>query len=125
MTVATRLTGKELLAKIKEMKGSTKSDLAKACGYVKTTVAGDDRCQFTAFYQAVAEANGITFASGMGTSGGGRPLSYSATVLTTGAILIGPRYVEELGLEPGEKVAISASAKKITLSPLTTEDEEG
>ena len=121
METATRLVGKELLAKIKELKGASKSEIAKACGYSSTTVTGDKRCQFTAFYQAVAEANGFNFDNDTNSDGKGRPLSYTATVLTTGAILIGPRYVEDLGLNPGEKVAISTTGKKISLTPVSND----
>ena len=117
MTTETRLSGKELLDKVKSMKGASKSDIAKACGYSQLISNGDERCQFTAFYQAVAEANGFNFGRGGNAAAQGRPLSYSATVLTTGAILIGPRYVENLGLNPGDRVTISTTGKKISLTP--------
>ena len=122
MQATARLTGAELLAKIKEMKGASKSTLAKECGYVKTLSNGDERCQFTAFYKAIAEANGINLAKS-GPSVSGRPLSYSAKVLSTGAILIGARYVDALGLKAGDYVDISTSARRIVLTGASTDIE--
>jgi len=47
--------------------------------------------------------------------GGGRKLTYATTVLTTGAILIGKRYVELLGMKPGNKLRILVTQGKISL----------
>lgn len=126
METQTRLTGTDLLKVIKERKGQSKTEIAKACGYIMTTANGDERCQFTAFYLAVAEANGFDFTDGANPNGPGRTLSYSAQVLTTGAILIGPRYVQALGLEPGDRVSIATKTGKISLTPMNqiTDDVE-
>ena len=47
------LTGKDLLAKVKDLGDVSKSDLVKACGYVSTKKGGGERLNFTAFYEAL------------------------------------------------------------------------
>tara|TARA_B100000965_G_scaffold151710_1_gene126118 strand:+ start:493 stop:807 length:315 start_codon:yes stop_codon:yes gene_type:complete len=44
------LTGKELLAKVNELGDVSKSDLVRECGYVSTKDNGDERLNYTAFY---------------------------------------------------------------------------
>ena len=44
------LTGKDLLAKVKDLGDVSKSDLVKACGYVSTKKGGGERLNYTAFY---------------------------------------------------------------------------
>ena len=60
------LTGEELLAKVKEMGGASKSEVVKACGYVSQKKDGSDRLNFTAFYEALLEAKGVGIGSGGG-----------------------------------------------------------
>jgi hypothetical protein len=54
------LTGTELLAKLKELGDVTKSDLVRGCGYVSTKQDGTERPNFTAFYEALLEAKGVS-----------------------------------------------------------------
>ena len=65
------LTGEELLAKVKEMGGASKSEVVKACGYVSQKKDGSDRLNFTAFYEALLEAKGVGIGSGGGVGKGG------------------------------------------------------
>jgi len=60
------LTGSELLAKVKELGDVSKSDLVRSAGYVSTKKDGTERLNFTAFYEALLEAKGVT----LGDSGG-------------------------------------------------------
>ena len=53
------LTGSDLLAKVKELGDVSKSDLVRACGYVSTNKYGNERLNFTAFYEALLEAKGL------------------------------------------------------------------
>ena len=50
------LTGKDLLAKVKDLGDVSKSDLVKACGYVSTKKGGGERLNYTAFYEELLEA---------------------------------------------------------------------
>ena len=65
------LTGSDLLAKVKDLGDVSKSDLVKACGYVSTKKDGGDRLNFTAFYEALLEAKGVSLATGGGAGIGG------------------------------------------------------
>jgi len=53
------LTKTELLKKVHELADASKSDVVRACGYVSTTKDGRERLNFTAFYEAVLNANGV------------------------------------------------------------------
>ena len=102
------LTGTELLAKVKDLGDVAKSDLVRACGYVSTKKDGGERLNFTAFYEALLEAKGVSLATG-GTAGvgkGGRKLSYVATVQGNGNLLIGKAYTAMLDLSPGDNFQI-------------------
>ena len=50
------LTGAELLAKVKSLEDASKSDMARACGYVSTKKDGGERINFTSFYEALLNA---------------------------------------------------------------------
>ena len=53
------LTGKELLAKVKENDGLTKRELAKECGYYTVGKDGQVRVNLAEFYDALLSAKGI------------------------------------------------------------------
>ena len=70
------LTGADLLAKVKELGDVSKSDMAKACGYVSTKKDGGERINFTSFLRSTADAKGIDLGGGSaGIEKGGRKLS--------------------------------------------------
>ena len=113
------LTGKDLLAKVKDLGDVSKSDLVKACGYVSTKKGGGERLNFTAFYEALLEAKGVNLAaeSASGIGKGGRKLSYVATVQGNGNLLIGKAYTALLDLKPGDEYKIKLGKKQIRLLP--------
>jgi hypothetical protein len=89
------LTGSELLAKVKEIGEASKSDLVRGCGYVSSKKDGSERLNFTAFYEALLEAKGVSLGEGGGkvaAGKGGRKLSYVATVQGNGNLLVGKAY---------------------------------
>ena len=53
------LTGQALLDKVKEMGGASKSDLARATGYVTTEEDGSERLNFTGFYEALLATQAV------------------------------------------------------------------
>ena len=59
----TPLTGLDLLGKIKSFGDAPKSDLVKACGYVSRQNDGTEKLNFTAFYEALLEAKGVTLSA--------------------------------------------------------------
>ncbi len=119
------LTGSDLLAKVKELGDVSKSELVRSCGYVSTKKDGTERLNFTAFYEALLEAKGLSFAAGGKAAGkGGRKLSYIAKVQFNGNLLVGMAYTAQLGLQPGDEFEIKLGRKQIKLIPLGTTDEE-
>ena len=114
------LTGPELLTKVKEMGEASKSDLVRSCGYVSTKKDGGERLNFTAFYEALLEAKGLSLGDGGGRGNGtpGRKLSYVATVQGNGNLLVGKAYTAMLELKPGDEFEIKLGRKHIRLVPV-------
>ena len=118
------LTGADLLAKVKELGDASKSDLVRSCGYVSTKKDGAERLNFTAFYEALLKAKGVSLgADGTGKGKGGRKLSYVATVQGNGNLLVGKAYTALLGLQPGDEFEIKLGRKQIKLIPAGGEEE--
>ena len=120
------LTGSDLLAKVKELGDASKSDLVRAAGYLSTKKDGSERLNFTAFYEALLEAKGISLGDG-GSNGkgkGGRSLSYVATVQGNGNLLVGKAYTAMLDLKPGDEFEIKLGRKQIRLIPVGGADED-
>ncbi|MEB3354094.1 MAG: AbrB family transcriptional regulator [Cyanobacteriota bacterium] len=120
------LTGSDLLAKVKELGDVSKSELVRSCGYVSSKKDGSERLNFTAFYEALLEAKGLSFGdSGKGRGKGGRKLSFTTKVQFNGNLLVGKAYTAQLGLQPGDEFEIKLGRKQIQLLPLgASEDEE-
>ena len=118
------LTGEELISKVKEMGGASKSEVVGACGYVSQKKDGTDRLNFTAFYEALLEAKGVAIGAGGGVGKGGRKLSYKAVVQGNGNLLIGKAYTALLDLNTGDEFEIKLGRKQIRLIPAGGEVEE-
>ncbi|MCS5704868.1 AbrB family transcriptional regulator [Synechococcus sp. FGCU-3] len=119
------LTGVELLAKVKELGDASKSELVRSCGYVSSKKDGSERLNFTAFYEALLEAKGLSLGSdGRGKGPGGRSLSFVATVQGNGNLLVGKAYTAQLGLNPGDEFEIKLGKKQIRLVPVGGIDED-
>jgi len=118
------LTGSDLLAKVKELGDVSKSELVRSCGYVSSKKDGVPRLNFTAFYEALLEAKGVSLGGGGGGTGkAGRKLSYVATVQGNGNLLVGKAYTALLGLQPGDEFEIKLGRKQIKLIPVGGEEE--
>jgi hypothetical protein len=119
------LTGSDLLAKVKELGDASKSELVRQCGYVSSKKDGSERLNFTAFYEALLEAKGMSLGDGgKGRSKPGRDLTYMAKVHFNGNLMIGKAYTDQLGLKPGDEFEIKLGRKQITLAPIGAADEE-
>jgi hypothetical protein len=120
------LTGSELLAKVKELGDVSKSDLVRSCGYVSSKKDGSERLNFTAFYEALLEAKGVSLGEGggKGRGKGGRKLSYTTKVQFNGNLLVGKAYTAMLDLQPGDEFEIKLGKKQIRLVPVGGSDEE-
>ena len=81
------LTGADLLNRVKELGDCAKTDLAKGCGYVVKKKDGSEQVKFTAFYEALLEAKGLSFSTGgSGVGKGGRKV---AQAITSNDLLVG------------------------------------
>jgi hypothetical protein len=118
------LTGSELLAKVKELGDVSKSELVRASGYVSIKKDGSERLNFTAFYEALLEAKGVSLGDSGGSAKAGRKLSYVATVQGNGNLLVGKAYTAMLELNPGDEFEIKLGRKQIRLVPAGAVDEE-
>lgn len=114
------LTGPELLAKVKELGNASKTELVRACGYVRTKKDGSERLNFTGFYEALLDARGISLSNGSAKAGSraGRGLSYTTKVHFNGNLMIGKAYTSVLGLKPGDSFEIKLGKRVIRLIPL-------
>ena len=122
---STMLTGAELLAKVKELGDVSKSDLVRSCGYVSSKKDGSERLNFTAFYEALLDAKGLSFVgSAKGRGRAGRSLSYATRVQFNGNLMVGKAYTAQLGLKPGDEFEIKLGKKQIRLVPVGGVDEE-
>ena len=111
---------------VKELGDVSKSDLVHSAGYVGITKNGIERLNFTTFYVALLEANGMHL--GAGSSGGkgrpGRSLSYATKIQFNGNLLVSKAYTVQLGLRPGDEFEIKLGRKQIQLNPLGAAEEE-
>ena len=102
------LTGKELLAKVQTLNGSSKAAQAHACGYVRVVSRGenegDEVTDVHGFLSAVVEAHGISFGNGVR----GFKANGTLKVNSNGQVLVGPAYLKKLGIEPGSTVSVEA-----------------
>jgi hypothetical protein len=118
------LTGKELLAKVKENDGLTKRELAKQCGYYSVGKDGQTRVNLSEFYDALLTAKGIQLEPDTGKEGRGREATYTLSVHKNGQMVIGSSYTQEMGLKPGDEFEIKLGYKHIRLVKLDGEGNE-
>jgi hypothetical protein len=123
------LTGTDLLAKVKEMGDASKSDLARGCGYVSIKKDGTERLNYTAFYEALLEAKGMSLGEGGHGAKPGRKLSFNTKVQFNGNLMVGKAYTALLDLKPGDEFEIKLGRRQIRLLPLgaapDVESEDG
>lgn len=118
------LTGKALLAKVKENDGLTKRELAKECGYYTVGKEGQTRVSLAEFYDALLSAKGIQLEPQKSADGRGREASYTLTVHKNGQIVIGAAYTQEMGLKSGDEFTIKLGYKHIHLKQLDADGNE-
>jgi len=120
------LAGADLLAKVKEMSEASKSELVRAAGYLSTKKDGSERLNFTAFYEALLEAKGISVGNGIGAGKGkaDRSLGIITKIQFNGNLMVGKAYTDLLDLKPGDEFEIKLGRKVIRLVPVGGSDEE-
>ena len=103
----------ELLHKVRELAGASKTEVVRACGYVTTMKDGRERLNFTEFYDALLQAKGVRIGGG---AQGGRKLGFAAKVQGNGNLLVGKAYISQLGLVPGDQMAIEIRGGHVVLT---------
>ncbi|MEA5419898.1 AbrB family transcriptional regulator [Spirulina sp. CCNP1310] len=118
----TKLTGKALLQKVKELAELPRRETAKQCGYYTRSKSGGARVNLTEFYDAVLAAKGVALDPDGAKDGRGREPTYRVSVHKNGQIVIGSTYTNAMGLHPGDEFEIKLGYKHIKLNKL---DENG
>ena len=120
------LSGHELLERIKQLGDRPRAELVRDCGYVTTRGDGQERLNFTAFYEALLDAKGMKLGRAVGQGSGrrGRKLSYITKVQFNGNLMLGAAYIAQLGVKPGDQFEIRLGKQQIRLMIAGEEGEE-
>ncbi len=117
--MAEQLTDKALLKELKKLSktapDASRRELARLCGYVKTTKKGEEKINVAEFYEALLEAKGLNLGGGSGDKRRGREMTYRLTVQKNGQLLLGSAYTKSMGLEPGDEFEVKLGYKNIHL----------
>ena len=113
MTDIPRLTGPALLNKAAELDGKSKSEQARACGYIALTKEGKERVDVPAFLEAMLEANGHSFAPARPR----RTANGLLTVSKANSLSVGKAYLSKLGAVTGDTYKVEFDGNMICLVP--------
>jgi AbrB-like transcriptional regulator len=118
------VTGKDLLKKVEELKGTPKKEMARVLGFVSKTKTGQERVKLASFMDVLLEAKGVGFGGSSERDGrGGRSTSYRIQVQQNGNLLIGSAYTREMGLKPGTEFEIQLGRRHIKLVKVSDEEK--
>jgi bifunctional DNA-binding transcriptional regulator/antitoxin component of YhaV-PrlF toxin-antitoxin module len=123
-TATAPLTGKTLLAKVKELSTLPRRERAKQCGYYTVTKNSQVRVNLTDFYDALLSARGIPLSPEAPKDGRGREPTYRVSVHQNGQIVIGATYTKAMGLKPGDEFEIRLGYKHIHLIHLSESEKQ-
>ena len=101
--MSTPISGRELLALVKDNPEATKQELASMAGYIRKTRKGVEVTNIQAFMDAIVEAKGVNIKSEVR----GRAAANETTVHAAGGILIGSIYAKMAGVGPGDVYSIT------------------
>lgn len=118
------LTGKELLNKLKEIPHLSRTQKARACGYVVSTKNNETRVSNSKFMAAILAAKGIELDPDAEEDGRGKKATYRVSVHQNGQIVIGSTYTKAMNLEPGSEFEIKLGYKHIHLNQIGEDGEE-
>ncbi|PLZ88590.1 AbrB family transcriptional regulator [Fischerella muscicola CCMEE 5323] len=123
-TATAPLTGKALLAKVKELSNLPRRERAKQCGYYTVTKNNQVRVNLTDFYDALLSARGIPLSPEAPKDGRGREPTYRVSVHQNGQIVIGATYTKAMGLKHGDEFEIKLGYKHIHLIQVDSDKKE-
>jgi hypothetical protein len=114
----TALVGSDLLNAVRGSKPSQKTDLIKSCGYVENKADGSQQVKYIAFYEALLAAKGFDlFLKEKEPGKRGRSPSYTTCVHSSGNVVIGKAYLNEMNCKPGDEFEIKVTKTGIRLVP--------
>jgi hypothetical protein len=123
-STSTALSGRVLLAKVKELSHLSRRETAKQCGYYTVSNGGQVRVNLTDFYDAVLMAKGVPVGPESSKDGRGRDATYEVTVHQNGQIVIGAAYTKKMGLKQGDEFKIKLGYKHIYLEAISKDDDD-
>ncbi|NDC35887.1 MAG: AbrB family transcriptional regulator [Synechococcaceae bacterium WB9_2_112] len=117
------LNGVDLLNAVEQWRTLPKAEIVRRCGYVSTSEGGQERLNYTAFFEALLEAKGLHLGNGRtaerrrrGRSG--RSLPFHTKVQFNGNLMVGKAYIDMLEAQPGDHFMIRLGRDSIRLVPL-------
>jgi len=122
------LNGVDLLNAVEQWRSLPKAEIVRRCGYVSAREGGQERLNYTAFFEALLEAKGLHLGNGRtadrrrGRSG--RSLPFHTKVQFNGNLMVGKAYTSMLNLHPGDQFEIKLGRRQIRLVPVGGADEE-
>ena len=119
------LKGAELLAAVEQWRSLPRAEIVRRCGYVSVTEAGQQRCNYTAFYEALLESKGLHLGHARGRRPqrrGARALPFHTKVQFNGNLMVGRAYLDLLHASPGDHFVIRLGRHAIRLLPLNGAD---
>ena len=115
------LQGAELLAAVEQWRSLPRHEIVRRCGYCSVSKAGQERLNYTAFYEALLEAMGLHLGNGRGRrlqGRSGRSLPFHTKVQFNGNLMVGRAYLDLLQAKPGDHYVIRLGRHAIRLQPL-------
>lgn len=114
--MSNKLYGPELLAYVSENQGLAEKELVVGAGYFTELPDGAQQVNTKPFYQELAMASGLVAPKSVGkaSAGGrrGKGLSYNLkTNINSGNAVLTGGYLEQIGVKPGERVAVEVIAE--------------
>ena len=123
-TATAPLTGKTLLAKVKELSTLPRRERAKQCGYYTVTKNNQVRVNLTDFYDALLSARGIPLSPEAPKDGRGREPTYRVSVHQNGQIVIGDEFEIRLGYKHIHLIQLGETDKKLTSQDIDSDESD-
>jgi len=126
------LIGVDLLQAVDQFRSLPRAEIVRRCGYVSGSGNGPERLNYTAFFEALLEAKGLSLGQarragerhrGKRISRSGRSLAYHTKVQFNGNLMVGRAYIDLLDAKPGDHFEIHLGRDSIRLIPLAAEPE--
>lgn len=105
------LSGSDLLAKVKDLGQIPRDQIAIACGYVNAK----GKPAFTAFFEALNAAHGLTLPPVTAKPKRGKPLSWAIKPTKAGALVVAAGYSNLLGITETDTVTIEHRGDELVL----------